>query len=362
MDKKKNPILAVMGTMAACVGPVIPVMVGCGVVKLAVLLLGMLGVFAEGSQTEMLLTCLDSAPFYFLPLLVAYASARHFGCDPVFAIASVSLMLYPDFTALISGGEAVHFLGIPVLGASYSFGVLPPIVVVYVMKCIDKGARRCIPGPLQSTFVPAVVILLTALAGVLAVGPAVTLIAGWISDALGVLRAHAPVAAWVAMGFALPVLVMTGTHFVFMALALEQLGTLGYEDGFRVTCFIMTMAITGVCMGVCLKSRGKMRGQALSHGIAILTTGISEPALYGTLLPLKMPLLCAMLGAAAGAAWQGVQPLYSYVYSTASIFGVLTFISPDAPMNVVHVLIGAAIGFAAGLAFTLLLYRPTKEN
>ena len=45
---KKNPVLAMMGTMSACVGPAIPVMVGCGVIKLIVLLLDRLPVHADG--------------------------------------------------------------------------------------------------------------------------------------------------------------------------------------------------------------------------------------------------------------------------------------------------------------------------
>lgn len=68
---KKNPALAMMSAMSACVGPVIPVMIGCGVIKLVVLLLEMAGVFAPDSQTMQLLMHLDSAPFYFLPMLVA---------------------------------------------------------------------------------------------------------------------------------------------------------------------------------------------------------------------------------------------------------------------------------------------------
>ena len=359
--QKKNPVFALMGTISACVVPAIPVMIGCGVIKLVVLLLELTGVFSAGSQTKLLLDCLDSAPFYFLPLLIANASAKHFGCNPMYALAAVSLMLYPDFAAMLEGGE-VQFLGIPVLQARYSFGVLQPIALVYALKWIEAGAEKWIPRALKSTFVPAAVILLTGLLGIIAIGPAVTIFSGWLSDGLGYLQMNMPMLAWVLMGFILPPMILTGTHFVFMAIAWEQLGSLGYETGFRVTCFIMTFAITGACLGVFLKSKGKIRENALSHGIAILTTGVSEPALYGTLLPLKTPLLASMLGTAVGAIWQGLHTMHSYVYSTSSIFGVLTFISAEEPMNLLHVLIAAAIGMTAGLAFTLLIYRAPKEQ
>lgn len=363
MDKKgKNIVLVIMNTMSSCVGPVVPVLAGCGVIKLLVLLLDMAGAFAPMGDTQALLTHVNSAPFYFLPLLVAYASAKHFGCNPAFALASVTVMLYPEFVSLLADQEAVSFLGIPVLQATYSYGVIPAIALVAAMKWIELGAEKWIPGPLKSTFVPTVVILLTGLLGILAIGPSISITSGWISDGIGFLQTSYPVVAWMVMGFFLPLMIMTGTHFIFTAIALEQLGSWGYEAGFHVTCFIMTLAVTGACMGVFLKSKGEIRQKALSHGVTILTTGVSEPALFGTLLQLRVPLLSAMMGTAVGAIWQGLHALHSYIFGSVSIFGVLIFASADEPNNLGNVLIAAGIGFAAAMVLTLLLYRQPKES
>lgn len=363
MEKaQKNIVLRIMGTMSACVGPVIPVLVGCGVIKLIVLLLGMTGVFAHLGDTEVLLTYLDTAPFYFLPMLVAYASAKHFNCNPAFALASVAIMLYPDFISLMSGAQAVTFVGIPVLQASYANGILPAIALVAVMKWIEVGAEKWIPGPLKSTFVPTVVILLTGLLGIMAVGPIITIIAGLISDGMTFLQTNYPVIAWAVMCFALPVMIMTGTHFIFVTIMLEQLGSWGWEAGFHVSCFIMTLTVTGACLGVFLKSRGEVKKTALANAITMFTTGVSEPSLFGTLLPLRTPLYGAMIGGIAGGIWQGLHALHSYVFATPGIFAILMFASPDEPSNLMHVLIAAAIGFAVSLVATLVLYRQPKEN
>ena len=348
--------------MSACVGPVIPVLVGCGVIKLVVLLLNMVGAFAHLGQTEALLTYLDTAPFYFLPMLVAYASAKHFDCNPAFALASVAIMLYPDFISMMNADASVAFLGIPVVKASYSNGILPAVALVAAMKWIEVYANKWIPGPLKSTFVPTVVILVTGLLGIMAIGPAITMISGVISDAMAYLQTNFPVIAWATMCCLLPVMIMTGTHFIFVTIMLEQLGTWGWEAGFHVSCFIMTLTVTGACLGVFLKAHGDVKKTALANTITMFTTGVSEPSLFGTLLPLRTPLYGAMIGGIAGGIWQGLQGLHSYVFATPGIFAILMFASPDEPMNLLHVLIAGGIGFAASLAATMVLYRPAKEN
>ena len=271
-------------------------------------------------------------------------------------------MLYPDFIAMMSGSEAVAFLGIPVLKASYSNGILPAIALVAVMKWIEVCAQKWIPGPLKSTFVPTVVILLTGLLGIMAIGPVITIVAGVISDAMTFLQTNYPVLAWAAMCCLLPVMIMTGTHFIFVTIMLEQLGSWGYEAGFHVSCFIMTLTVTGACFGVFLKSRGEVKKTALANTITMITTGVSEPSLFGTLLPLRTPLYGAMIGGIFGGIWQGMHALHSYVFATPGIFAILMFASPDEPSNLLHVLIAAAIGFVASLAATLVLYRQPKEN
>ena len=363
MEKaQKNIILRMMATMSACMGPVIPVLVGCGVIKLVVLLLGMAGVWAHLGQTEALLTYLDTAPFYFLPMLVAYSSAKHFGCNPAYALASVAIMLYPDFISMMSGDAAATFLGIPVMKVSYSNGILPAIALIAVMKQIEVYAEKWIPGPLKSTFVPTAVILLTGMLGILAIGPAISTVAGVISSAMGFLQTNYPVIAWAAMCCLLPVMIMTGTHFIFVTIMLEQLGSWGYEAGFHVSCFIMTLTVTGACLGVFLKGRGEVKKTALANAVTMFTTGVSEPSLFGTLLPLRTPLYGAMIGGIAGGIWQGLQGLHSYVFATPGIFAILMFASPDEPMNLVHTLVAAAIGFVASFAATMVLYRPAKED
>ena len=94
-----------------------------------VLLLGAFHILS--GTTETILSAIATAPFYFLPVLVAYSAAKHFETDPLIAIISVCVMLLPDFSELMESGEKVTFLGIPVVPATYAYSVIPIILLIY---------------------------------------------------------------------------------------------------------------------------------------------------------------------------------------------------------------------------------------
>ena len=358
---RRNPVLMAMDTVSACMKPVVPVLLGCGLIKLLVLLVGLTGVFAHLGDTEALIGCVDSAPFYFLPMLLAYSAAVNFGCNPCYAIAAVAVMLFPDFLALMGEGRTISFLGLPVQAANYAYSVIPVIVLVYVLKWIQRVAEAKIPAVIRDMFVPLVMILLGGVLGVVIIGPVISLLSGLLSGGVGFLQTHYPVAAWVVMCAILPLLVMTGTHWIFVSIMLEQLGTTGVESGFHVSCFVLSMTLTGACLAVFLKSRGEVKQTALSAGVTALATGTSEPALFGICLPLRTPLVAIMVAGGIAGIWQGLRGLHSYVYAFPGIFSILMFSSPAEPENLPGVLIAGAIGFVASLLIALAIYRDKPK-
>ena len=360
-NQRKNLLQMAMDTVSSCMQPVIPVLVGCGIIKLLVLVVGMTGVFSQLGETEALLGYIDSAPFYFLPMLLAYTSAVRFGCNPCYAMAVVAVMLFPDFTALMDSGLAVTFLHVPVRNTTYAYGVIPVIVLIYLTKRIQHFAEQWIPVVVRNIFVPVIVVLLGGVLGIVIVGPTISILSGFVTDSMDFLQTHYPVAAWMAMCFILPLLLVTGTHWIFVSIALEQLGTRGMENGFYVSCFIISMALAGTCLAVFLRSREGLRTTALSVGMTVFTTGVSEPALFGICLPLRTPLAATMIASAIAGIWQGLHDLHSYMFGAPGIFSFLMFSSPKEPNNLPEVLIAGAIGFAAALLITLIIYRDKKR-
>ena len=137
--------------------PIIPIVLAGGIFKMIVLLLGAFHILS--GTTETILSAIATAPFYFLPVLVAYSAAKHFETDPLIAIISVCVMLLPDFSELMESGEKVTFLGIPVVPATYAYSVIPIILLIYCTSHIVRVLKRLIRESLQPYFLAACAIL-----------------------------------------------------------------------------------------------------------------------------------------------------------------------------------------------------------
>ncbi|MBA1392963.1 PTS beta-glucoside transporter subunit IIBCA, partial [Lactobacillus sp. XV13L] len=58
--------------ISSCMSPLIPALIGGGMIKVIVILLPMLGWMSEKSSTYAFLTIFGDAPFYFLPIMLAF--------------------------------------------------------------------------------------------------------------------------------------------------------------------------------------------------------------------------------------------------------------------------------------------------
>ena len=132
-SKKKNPVSVCIDHVSSCMGPVIPVLIAGGLVKLLVVILTMTGLMAEGTTTEIVLSFIGDAPLYFLPFLVAYSASVHFHVNTVLALASVGAMMSPDFVELAASGKSLTFAGLPLVGAEYAYSTIPIILLVAAM-------------------------------------------------------------------------------------------------------------------------------------------------------------------------------------------------------------------------------------
>ncbi|WP_430413365.1 PTS transporter subunit EIIC [Lacticaseibacillus zeae] len=58
--------------------PLIPALIGGGMMKVIVILLPLLHMLSTSNQTYKILTIFGDAPFYFLPVMLAYTAANYF--------------------------------------------------------------------------------------------------------------------------------------------------------------------------------------------------------------------------------------------------------------------------------------------
>lgn len=360
MKTLKKSLSAVFDHISECMAPIIPIVLAGGIFKMAVLLLTAAHILT--GTTEVILSAIATTPFYFLPIMVAYSAAKHFDTDPMLAIVSVCVMLFPDFVALMESGGSVTFAGIPVVPATYAYSVIPIILLIYCMSHICKFFKRRIRESLQPYLLAACVIFVTALLGILLIEPAVSLVSNALADALNVMQERVPVLAWGVFAGLTIFLVSTGMHWIFMTLAITQIGLTGVDYGIMVALFISNMGLAGCDLGVFIKSKNReLKSMALSAMITALIPGIAEPSIFGICFKEKTPAIANILGCMLAGVVQGLITVHAFIYTFPSIPSVLMFYSVEEPGNLIKAIAVAALSFINCAVITMALYRDKTE-
>ena len=126
---KESVINKVIGFVSASVTPLLPGLCAGGMLKLFLVLATLIAPNAGDTQTYTLLSQLANVPFYFMPIFVAYGASKKLGATPLYAMAVMGAMVYPDFVSMVGAGEPVAIFGIPVTLVKYTTSLLPALLV-----------------------------------------------------------------------------------------------------------------------------------------------------------------------------------------------------------------------------------------
>ena len=357
---KKGIITSVFDTIAGIFTPIIPAIAGCGMLKAFLGLFVALGLISTETQTYYIFSFISDAAFFFMPLLLAYTAGIKFKTSPFLAMVIGGVLLHPSFSALVSAGEPVSFLGLPVRLVNYSSSVIPIILIVWLMSYVEKLANKFIPKVLRLVFVPLIVITVTAPIGLIVIGPLGTVIGDVLASGIMFIDSTATWTLPLIMGGLTPLIVMTGMHYSLYPALFTQLATLGYQT------LMPGMLISNVCQGaaalcVSIKSKNsELKQLASSTGITALL-GITEPAMYGVNLKLKKPLYAVLCGGALGGLYAGLTAVKGYTPSGSGLPGIAAYIGPEMS-NVVNILIACGVGFVATFIITWFIGFEDEVN
>lgn len=166
--KKQNLIMRVLDVISGCMSSLMPAIIGAGMVKVLVVLLGF--VLPETSQTLKILTVMGDCAYYFMPILLAFTAGKKFGTNPMLVAAVAGVLLHPDFIALLAAGD-VKFLGVPVITTSYSSTVIPILLTAWAMLYIDKLVDKITPSVTKNFLKPFLILLISAPVAFIILGP-----------------------------------------------------------------------------------------------------------------------------------------------------------------------------------------------
>lgn len=352
--EKQNIFMALLDVISGCMAPVIPAIIGAGMIRVLIIILGYF-ISAE-SQTMQLLTVIGDTAFYFLPILVAYSAARKFNTNPVLVASVVAVLIHPDFITLINGTDAVRFLGIPVTVASYSSTIIPSILTAWVMSYIERLIDKITPAFTKNFLKPALILLVSAPISFLLLGPLGSLIGNGLATVLVAIQTHVSVVAYIIMAAAMPFIVMTGMHWAFIPVVFAALDTPAGEALMLPAMLISNLAQGASCFAVAVKSKdSKLRQMGASSGVSALFAGVTEPGLYGVTMPLKRPLiaLCAASGITGLVA--GILNVTAQSFASPSLLALPIFVSAEKSGNFMMAIIISVIAIVLSFVLTWIM-------
>ena len=377
--KKKGKLLdRAIDAVSGIFQPILGIMAACGMIKGLNTLFVTLGLYSSTCGGYMIINAAGDALFNFLPLFLGYTAAKKFKLKPMLGLAIGAAMCYPAIqsSTLSAAGDAAYtlfkgtmfaspvyidFFGIPVISVDYTGTVIPVILAVWFASKCEKLFNKFIPDLVKFFFVPMLTLLVTLPVSILLLGPIATFGSTLISEFTLAVRSVSPMLAGGIVGLTWQILVIFGMHWGFIPVYINNVMTLGY-DNVMMPFFACTFATSGVVLAMFFKTKDKkLKEMAIPNFISGIF-GVTEPAIYGMLLPLKKPFIISCIAGGIGGAFYGHFNFRKFILGGMGIFELPNMMNPDGTMgNIIVAFVGIAISMILGFVLTMIFYKDKPE-
>lgn len=352
--RNATPLKTALRRLAAVFVPLVPALIGCGI------LAGVNGLLLNAGWLPGLtpaLTAIASGFMALIAVFVGHHTAKEFGGTPILGGAVAAIVVHPGVAKVTAFGVTL---------APGQGGVLGALAAALLATRVEKWCRGRVPQSLDVLLTPTVTVLVAGLGTLYGLMYA----AGAVSSAIGtaanwLLATTGPFAGLVLGGLFLP-LVMLGLHQALIPLHT----TLIAQQGYTVLLPVLAMAGAGQ-VGAAMAVYVRLR-----HDTSIRTTirsalpagllGIGEPLVYGVSLPLGRPFLTACAGGAAGGAFVGFFALLGDKVGATAIgpsgWALFPLLAGNRGLGITAAIYagGLLTGYAVGFAATYVFGIPDR--
>ena len=345
--------------------PILPAIVASGLMMGLVEALGKAIPSFAGSDWYGILDLMANTAFTFLPILVAVSAARVFGGNIFLGAVIGMIMIHPNLINAWSVGS-MEASEIPVwrlLGffqirqVGYQGHVIPVIIAVWLMCKIEKWLHKHVPEMIDLFVTPLCTVLATAFITLGIIGPIFSTAETYVLEFAGWIITVGHGVGAMIMGALYPLTVVCGIHHMYNVI---EAGMLSAEGGLNIWMPIASaanFAQGAACLAVGLKAKKlKTKSVAIPSSLSA-ALGITEPAIFGVNLRYVKPLVCGMIGGAAGALLGSVFHIGATSYGVTGLPGFL--ITLDYTVQYAIVL---AVAFGISFVLTWFVWKEDEEE
>ncbi|MER5885105.1 PTS transporter subunit EIIC [Streptomyces sp. NPDC001941] len=293
-ERNATPVKLLLRRIANIFVPLIPALIGCGIIA------GLNGLLVNLGWLPAVTPALAAIASGFMALIavfVGYNTAKEFGGTAILGGAVAAIIVFPGVAKVDAFGQTLS----PGQG-----GVLGALGAAVLAVYVEKWCRRWMPESLDVLLTPTLTVLVSGLVTLYGL----MFVAGEVSRAIGdfanwLLASGGAGAGFVLGGLFLP-LVMLGLHQALIPIHT----TLIEQQGFTVLLPILAMAgagQVGAAMAVYLRlPRNESVRRTIRSALPAGFLGVGEPLIYGVSLPLGRPFVTACVGGAFGGGFVGL--------------------------------------------------------
>ena len=378
-EEKKNLLNYLIDLISGIFQPVLGIMCAAGMIKGLVTVLTSVGWMAADSGTCHILTAIGDALFMFLPALLGYTSAMKFKLKPLTGLLIGLILCYPtvQLSAISAGQEPLYylfsgtpfesavyetFLGIPFIAMDYTSTVVPVIIICWLASRIQHWLDGFMPSVVKSFMTPMFTLLISMVLGFLLIGPVATFMAELVSTGLAAVYRFSPLLEGFLIGTFWQILVVFGLHWGVIPVFINNLATQGY-DQFMMPMFCTTFVTCAVVLGVYFKTRNrKVKSLCLPAFISGIF-GVTEPAIYGILLPLKFPFYISCFVSGLGGAYLAMTGFREYTMTGLGVFEFPGLMNPNgSATDLINGIVTVLVACVGAFILTLMVWKDKSEK
>lgn len=377
VEKKQKPLDHFIDIISGIFQPILGIMAACGMIKGLNTLFVAMHLYTDTSGGYMVLNAIGDGLFTFLPVFLGYTAAKKFGLKPMIGLVIGAILCYPQIQAsMISQGMEplymmfegtmfaspvyIDFFGIPLISMDYTSTVIPVIFVVYFASRIEKICNKFVPDLVKFFFVPMLTLLISIPVGFLLIGPIATFGSKLIAETVMAIRDFSPLIAGGIVGLTWQILVIFGLHWGFIPVYINNITMFGF-DNVMMPFFACTFATSAVVFAIMLKTKDKSLKEMCLPNFISGIFGVTEPAIYGILVPLKKPFVISCIAGGLGGAFYGACNFRKFSMGGMGIFEFPAMMNPDGtPENLIVAVVGVIVTMILAFVMTMIVFKDKE--
>ena len=352
MENIRKIIKKALSTLVDCIVPTIPVMIGAGMLKVLLIVLGptVLAILSETSPTYMVLSFVADAGYYFMPAYIAIASCEVFKVDKYLGALIGAMLLSPTYIEYVNNGATLSIYGLPISLTNYSNQVISSIIIVWIMSYIYHFLDKHLSNNLKPIILPLATILIMVPIAFSIVGPVGVFLGEKLVELILFLQSLGPIGNAIMCAI-LPFVAIFGLGGANVA-AMLMLASKGMDPILFFANVLYNNILGFVTLALYLKNK---KPETLAAAITAAVGGVSEPALFGIVMKDFKALMALVIGGFFAGLYAGISGVKTFAMASFGIFGTVTTIGPES--SIYHAFLSLAIGCLVGFIITFITHR-----